>query len=303
MSDYPANPPRFHANTGARSYDSIDFSGQPIAELLFDRQTQFAMVRHFGVHGRGMVESQSSHPDAAALIVNMSSGGRYRGRVCGEKLDKPLRRGDVSFVPAGADVEIEYPAAHGCLLLHIPDARLRALASDQGTAQLVPMHNEPNERMAQLIQMIERKVRTPGFASELLVDGLLRALVTTLTSRARQPRELPERIHLPQAKVRRVNDYIEAHLETNVSLKDLAEVAGLSPYHFARVFKLATGESPYHYLGSRRLARAQEMLSATELPLAELALACGFASQSHFTAAFTKSVGISPGRYRKERRD
>lgn len=302
MSDYAANPPRFHANTGARSYDSIDFSGQPIAELLVDRQAQFAMVRHFGVHGRGMVESHSSHPEASALIVNMSSGGRYRGRVCDEKVDKPLRRGDVSFVPAGADVEIEYPAAHGCLLLHIPTARLQALAIDQGVQGFVPMHCEPNERMAQLIQMIEREVRAPGFASELKVDGLLRALVTTLTSRSHQPRELPERIHLPQAKVRRVNEYIEAHLDDDVSLKDLAEIAGLSPYHFARVFKLATGESPYHYLGSRRLARAQELLSATDLPLAELALTCGFASQSHFTAAFTKSIGISPGRYRKDRR-
>jgi AraC family transcriptional regulator len=65
------------------------------------------------------------------------------------------------------------------------------------------------------------------------------------------------------------------------------------------VFKLATGETPYHYLRTRRLERARMLLADDTMPLAELALECGFANQAHFTAAFSREVGISPGRYRR----
>jgi AraC family transcriptional regulator len=99
----------------------------------------------------------------------------------------------------------------------------------------------------------------------------------------------------------KVMDFIEATLDREIHLTDLATIAGLSPFHFSRVFKLETGETPYHFVGQRRLERARLMLLGSDMPLAELALSCGFASQSHFTAAFSKAMGVSPGRYRRTR--
>jgi AraC family transcriptional regulator len=108
-----------------------------------------------------------------------------------------------------------------------------------------------------------------------------------------------DRIYLSLPKLRRVVEYVDAHLHDSIGLEDLAAAAGLSTNHFLRVFKLATGETPYHFLRRRRLERACRLLSENTIPLAELALECGFANQAHFTAAFSRELGISPGRYRR----
>jgi AraC family transcriptional regulator len=109
----------------------------------------------------------------------------------------------------------------------------------------------------------------------------------------------PQRIYLSPPKLRRVIAFIDAHLHESIGLDDLAAAAGLSANHFLRVFKLATGETPYHFLRARRLERARQLLAASAVPLAQLALECGFANQAHFTAAFSREIGISPGRYRR----
>ena len=110
---------------------------------------------------------------------------------------------------------------------------------------------------------------------------------------------VPQRIYLSPPKLRRVIAFIEAHLHEHIGLNDLAGAAGLSANHFLRVFKLATGATPYHFLRARRLERARQLLTASTIPLAQLALECGFANQAHFTAAFSRDIGISPGRYRR----
>ena len=109
----------------------------------------------------------------------------------------------------------------------------------------------------------------------------------------------PDRIYLSPPKLRRVIAFVEAHLHESIRLDDLAAAAGLSANHFLRVFKLATGTTPYHFLRARRLERARELLAMSTLPLAQLALECGFANQAHFTAAFSREIGMPPGRYRR----
>ena len=104
---------------------------------------------------------------------------------------------------------------------------------------------------------------------------------------------------LGATRLRRVLDYIEDNLTSNLAIKGLASVACLSPYHFARSFRAATGMAPHAYVSRRRLALAKRLLSETDRPLAEVALACGFSSQSNFTKAFTGATGAAPGAYRK----
>ncbi len=99
----------------------------------------------------------------------------------------------------------------------------------------------------------------------------------------------------------RVTDYIMANLDQELSLTDLATVAELSPSYFLRAFKSATGQTPHRFLMERRVQRACELLRRTDLPLAEVTYACGFASQSHMTDAFKRHLGIPPGRYRQTR--
>jgi transcriptional regulator GlxA family with amidase domain len=108
----------------------------------------------------------------------------------------------------------------------------------------------------------------------------------------------PNRGGLPPGALRRVRDYVEAHLEDNIDIQALADAAGLSMYHFARAFKQSEGVTPHEYLVLRRVHRARDLLTSTDLPLAEIARACGFSDQSHCARRFREHFGVTPSRYR-----
>lgn len=114
------------------------------------------------------------------------------------------------------------------------------------------------------------------------------------------------RLELPRAKVnalpkwrlRRVEQYIADHFDRCVSLSELANVAGLSRMHFAAQFRAATGYRPREYLLNHRVEHAKTLLTTTERPLAEIALAVGFSTQAHFSTVFKRISGQSPARWR-----
>jgi transcriptional regulator GlxA family with amidase domain len=132
-------------------------------------------------------------------------------------------------------------------------------------------------------------------------SGLPERLVSS-TNEAATPSvaQLRARIRggLPPRALRRVREFIEAHLEQNISIHALATIAGLSMYHFARAFKQSEGMTPHDYLVQCRVRRAQDLLAATDLPLSEIALASGFADQSHCARRFREHVGVTPSSYR-----
>ena len=99
--------------------------------------------------------------------------------------------------------------------------------------------------------------------------------------------------------VLKVESYIAGNLDGDLSLKVLAEQAGLSPFHFARLFRTVTGRTPHRYVMERRVEGALSLLRDGVLSLSEVALECGFASQSHFTTVFRQHIGVTPARYRK----
>jgi AraC family transcriptional regulator len=108
----------------------------------------------------------------------------------------------------------------------------------------------------------------------------------------------PQPVH-PTDRMDLARRYIEANLEAPLSLSDLADASGLSPYHFTRLFTGRYGFSPMAYVRHRRLEGAAEKLrSGPRTTLIELALDCGFDSQEGFTRAFARLFGVSPGRYR-----
>jgi AraC family transcriptional regulator len=85
-------------------------------------------------------------------------------------------------------------------------------------------------------------------------------------------------------------------------LADLAAIAGTSQTAFARGFKRATGTSPYRYLMQQRIAQATRLLTNTQTPIAEVALACGFSHQEHLTRLFHRETGTTPAAYRRRAR-
>ncbi|HEY9436665.1 MAG TPA: AraC family transcriptional regulator [Blastocatellia bacterium] len=105
---------------------------------------------------------------------------------------------------------------------------------------------------------------------------------------------------LPKHKLRRVTEFIEENLEHDLTLAEIAEIAELSPFHFARSFKQATGSTPIHFLTQRRIDLAKRLLVESELPIVEVGLRAGFKNQSHFTTLFRKTTAMTPKAYRNE---
>jgi AraC family transcriptional regulator len=97
--------------------------------------------------------------------------------------------------------------------------------------------------------------------------------------------------------LRRIRAHIDAHIGERISLDELARQAGLSRFHFARQFRLSTGESPMEYLRRVRIERSKSILQSRGTTIAEVAVTLGFSDQSHFTRTFGRLVGVSPGSF------
>ena len=109
-------------------------------------------------------------------------------------------------------------------------------------------------------------------------------------------------IGLPPRMYRRVNEYIDAHLDSALDIPELAQTLKMSESHFARCFRNSSGFTPHNYVMRRRLRRAEELLVQTELPLIDIALATGFADQSHFSRRFHELTGLGPRAFRAQHR-
>lgn len=108
----------------------------------------------------------------------------------------------------------------------------------------------------------------------------------------------PVRGGLSAGALRRVREHIEAQLADRIDLASLAGIAGVSVFHFVRQFKQSVGQTPHAYIVERRIERARSMLARTDFPLAEIALAAGFADQAHFARLFHRMTGSTPREFR-----
>ena len=109
---------------------------------------------------------------------------------------------------------------------------------------------------------------------------------------------VPTRGGLRPRAFQRVREYILTHLAENISNHVLAELVGLSVFHFTRAFKQSAGVSPHRFMLQSRVERVKRLLVETELPLARIAILAGFADQSHCTRRFRELAGITPSRFR-----
>ncbi len=130
-------------------------------------------------------------------------------------------------------------------------------------------------------------------AATMLAVRLLKAYAT----RKRSIREYED--GLSDYRLQQAIEYINAYLDQDLKLAELADVAGVSQYYFVRLFKQSMGISPRQYLIRQRVERAKQLLKQRELSIVDIALQCGFANQAHFTKGFRKLTNITPKAYRE----
>jgi len=145
----------------------------------------------------------------------------------------------------------------------------------------------------------------PEEASQLFVDYVTTALVTHVAhafGRMRAVERVPRGGLAPWQK-RRAKELLDANLAGDISVSQLAEVCGLSSRHLSRAFRQSMGVAPHQWLLQRRLDKAKDLLCRTDMRLAEVAIACGFSDQSHFTRVFARAIGTTPNFWRRAHRD
>ncbi len=120
---------------------------------------------------------------------------------------------------------------------------------------------------------------------------------------ADSPRQEQSRGGLAPWQVRKVANYVDAHLDRTIRNDDLAAIARLNASHFGRAFRNSFGEPPHEYVIRRRVERAQGLMLATNASLSAIALDCGLADQAHLSRLFRRVVGESPRAWRRARLD
>lgn len=160
---------------------------------------------------------------------------------------------------------------------------------------------EKDEQLSHILALIHRELAAEGKGSQVFIQGLAQSLVVHLIRDYTAGEAVANRQNaLPGVKLRRVAAHLQDHLTEPLNLSKLAELAGMSEFHFSRMFKKATGLSPSRYFIRQRVARAQQLLQEGGASIIEIAMSVGYSSPSHFAQVFKRETGLPPSHYRRE---
>jgi AraC family transcriptional regulator len=260
--------------------------------------------------GSGLAEGIVTYQDTLLLwsggLSEVTMHARKAGHGTGEATTLQFTRqgGMVDFIPQGTRFdEIRWRGqACGCVSVAFERGRMQRL---MGGA--VPMFdaedgfrvNVVDAHIVDLVRRLEAQAVQDEPWGALYVEGLSLTLATYVYGRYVNATAKEADVQLPVPVTEKLVAFVEEHLGGDIGLTDLAGQVGYSPDHLARMFKKAFGLPLYQYVLRRRVERAKALLRDHSHSIAEVALACGFATQSHFTSAFKARTGVTPGAYRR----
>ena len=242
------------------------------------------------------------------ICYGISGSGTCRIGRPGSRPGGAGRAGMAAVIPAAEASEWLTEGSHETVDFYLAAGLVREVASeiygpgaDAVRIQDAAFHFD--EALARYAMAARERLRDPEPVAGVELEAVANLLAahvlrrySNLSCRAALRVDCP----LSPAGLDAVTEHILAHLDSALTLRELAAVAGMNPYRFARAFHAATGESPHKYIVRRRIGNAQALLAASDLPLSRIAAAVGFSSQSHMTLAFQRTLAITPGRFRHE---
>ncbi len=218
-----------------------------------------------------------------------------------------FRPGVVIIIPEGSTSRWDIPKPVDVVQLYLPDATLRRVAGEAGTAKpadLLERTAHPDPITSRLLLSAADALEGNGALDTLFRHQLIDLLATRLlAAHTGSPTAFqPTMGGLSPKVLLRAIERLRSDSNADVSLDALASDAGLSRFHFCRAFKESTGLSPHAWLRQHRLEQAQNMLRDSEEPVVSIAAALGYSSQTAFAAAFRKLTGETPSDWRKRSR-
>jgi len=241
------------------------------------------------------------------LLVLFRDGATGTTRRGGRGQQKIAPPGGLRIVPGGSKLELTLTSTSNTVHLYVrrqvlEEVALDMIEGDPRSVELVPgvLPSEPT--LARLIDAAEAAMHA-GWEQSLYADCLSRAIAARLIqahSVGHLKRFFPNASGRPVSReVSTVIDYMKSHLDENVGLVELARVCNRSPSHLSRLFGMQMGVPPHRYLMEMRVTKARELLRDTNISIAEIAAACGFTHQEHFTRLFRRYHDVTPGAYRR----
>lgn len=214
-------------------------------------------------------------------------------------------KGDISITPAkmpffarwdGDDHYLQIRIASG----FIQSVAREALAINPDQLELLPEFRTRDPQIESIGMMLLCELQHENVGGRLYIESLANILAVHLLRQyaASKPRLTIYEGGLPERQLLQVLEYINEHLNQDIKLADLAQLLGMSQFHFSHLFKQSLGTAPYQYLLQQRIERAKQLLKQTDRAIMDIAFECGFNSHSHLSKQFRQFTAMTPTAYR-----
>jgi len=297
----PKNNPAFWD----RFAEDLYVREMPTAELCISQQapSTFGRIRS----GEGLPEITEGHGAAHdyLLALQLAEIPFIEQFLAAKRVSKGYYpAGGISIMPFEDIPRIFLPGPFDTLIVRITQSSLDEIAYSQRMPRvdrLVQKFGWLDSVVHNLGQVLVTTLQQPNHASKLFVDHVLHALHCHLACFYGDIRHLAKYAKggLTAQQVRRATEFLDAHLDGDIDLQQIAETCKLSVSHFARAFRQTFGKPPYRWLIERRIDKATALMTHSRLPIADIALRCGFADQSGFNRSFKRIHGVAPGIWRR----
>lgn len=257
-------------------------------------------VEHWSLNA-GELPAHNHREHTVLIVLSDGAKGEFRTEtglgMCGTQV-----KGGIAVVPSGLEhsAVLDGPSEHLSLFID-PSLITRAgLETQCGPVELIEKYSQADDVILNIGLALKSEIYSEGLGGRLYADSLANLLAVHLLRHYSTPVEYSQRYQggIPAIKLRQVKEFISDNCARDLRLDELADVAGMSRFHFSREFKRSTGTTPHQYLIKLRVDKAKALLATQDLPLTEVGLRSGFSHQSHFTRLFRRLTGTTPKSYR-----
>jgi AraC family transcriptional regulator len=204
----------------------------------------------------------------------------------------------ISLFPAGTPYSSNDGRRDELVLELDPPLLDKSLADRPIALELQKRESIQDSRIQHLMYALLEDMAEGSPAGSVYAASLVTAISSHLARRYSVRRELSPRPVMPKTRLKRVLAYIDERADENLRLAELAKAAGMSMFHFAKLFKQSTGHSPHRYALRRRMEKAKQLLREEDASVLEISVRTGFVDQRHFTKVFRRFTGLTPTAYR-----
>jgi AraC family transcriptional regulator len=282
--------------------DRIECAGLPI---LSSRNLGWENIRvEQFQHPAG--EGRFQYSDEHAICLSLAPRPVRFVQIKGARMHTSLYgKGDISITPAKMPFFGRWDSDDNYLQIRIASEFIQSVAREAlemnpDRLELIPEFRTRDRQIESISMLLLAELQQKNLGGKLYIDSLANVLAVHLLRQyaTSKPRLTVYEGGLPDRQLLQVLEYINEHLDRDIKLTDLAQLLGISQFHFSHMFKQSIGTAPYQYLLQQRVERAKQLLKQTERSIMDIALECGFNSHSHLSKQFRQLTGMTPKAYR-----